>query len=74
MKRTRKVRVGSVASALDRFEEVWNKAARGEKVPAEHMHPVVDPARHAKKLKAFAARLPRVEHARVGPYKRQGRA
>ncbi len=37
MKRTLKVRVGSVASALDRFEEVSNKAARGEKVPAEHV-------------------------------------
>jgi len=37
MKRTLKVRVGSVASALDRFEEVWSKAARGEKVPAEHV-------------------------------------
>ncbi len=37
MKRTLKVRVGSVASALDRFEEVWNKAARREKVPAEHV-------------------------------------
>jgi len=28
----------------------------------------------ARELKAFAARLPRVEHARVGRYKRQGRA
>jgi hypothetical protein len=28
MKRTRKARVGSAASALDRFEEIWNKAAR----------------------------------------------
>ncbi len=37
MKRTLKVRVGSVESALDRFEEVWSKAARGEKVPAEHV-------------------------------------
>ena len=37
MKRTLKVRVGSVASALDRFEEVWSKAARGEKAPAEHV-------------------------------------
>jgi hypothetical protein len=36
--------------------------------------PTVDPERHAKELKAFAARLPRVEHARVGRYKRQGRA
>ena len=37
MKRTLKVRVGSVASALDRFEEVWSKTARGEKVLAEHV-------------------------------------
>ena len=37
MKRTLKVRVGSVASALDRFEEVWSKVARGERVPAEHV-------------------------------------
>jgi len=83
MKRTLKVRVGSVASALDRFEEVWSKAARGEKVPAEHVLTFVNPqlllrtltpARHAKKLKAFVARLPKVEHARVGRYKRQGRA
>jgi len=36
--------------------------------------PTIDPARHAKKLKAFAARLPKVEHASVGRYKRQGRA
>jgi hypothetical protein len=28
MKRTPKVRVGKIASALDRFEDVWNKAAR----------------------------------------------
>ena len=48
----------------------------GELVTAyeSRMHPVVDPARHAKRLKAFAARLPKVEHARVGRYKRQGRA
>jgi len=37
MKRTLKVRVGGVASALDRFEETWSKAARGEKAPAEHV-------------------------------------
>ena len=36
--------------------------------------PTIDPELHAKQLKAFAARLPRVEHARVGRYKRQGRA
>ena len=47
----------------------------GELVSAyeSRMHPVVDPARHAKQLKAFAARLPRVDHARVGRYKRRGR-
>ena len=36
--------------------------------------PAVDPDAHAKELKAFAARLPRVQHARVARYKRQGRA
>ena len=37
MKKTLKVRVGNVASALDRFEETWNKAARGEKAPVEQV-------------------------------------
>jgi len=37
MKKTLKVRVGSVASALERFEVTWSKAARGEKVPAEQV-------------------------------------
>ena len=48
----------------------------GELVAAyeSRMQPVVDPARHTKELKAFAARLPKVEHARAGRYKRQGRA
>jgi HTH-type transcriptional regulator/antitoxin HigA len=47
----------------------------GELVAAyeSRIHPVVNPARHTKKLKAFAVRLPKVEHARVGRYKRQGR-
>lgn len=36
--------------------------------------PTVDPEVHARELKAFTARLPRVEHTRVGRYKRQGRA
>jgi len=36
--------------------------------------PTLDPEAHAKELKAFTARLPKVEHARVGRYKRQGRA
>ena len=48
----------------------------GELVGAyeSRMHPMVDPARHAKELKAFVARLPKVEHARVARYKRKGRA
>jgi HTH-type transcriptional regulator/antitoxin HigA len=47
----------------------------GELVAAyeSRMHPVVGLARHAKQPKAFAARLPRVDHARAGRYKRQGR-
>lgn len=36
--------------------------------------PTIDPEAYAKELKAFTARLPRVEHSRVGRYKRQGRA
>lgn len=36
--------------------------------------PTIDPRTHAKELKAFTARLPKVEHARVGRYKHQGRA
>lgn len=36
--------------------------------------PPVDPGIHAGRLKAFTARLPRVEHAKVTRYKRQGRA
>ena len=36
--------------------------------------PTVDPKTQGKELKAFTARLPRVEHARVGRYKREGRA
>jgi hypothetical protein len=36
--------------------------------------PTFDREAHAKELRAFTARLPRVEHTRVGRYKRQGRA
>ena len=36
--------------------------------------PAVDSEAYAKELKTFAARLPRVEHARVARYRRQGRA
>ena len=48
----------------------------GELVAAyeSRRYPVVDLARHAKQLRAFTAWLPKVEHARVGRYKRQGRA
>jgi F420-0:gamma-glutamyl ligase-like protein len=35
--------------------------------------PAIDPEAYAKELKVFAARLPRVQHARVDRYKRQGR-
>jgi len=40
----------------------------------EFAAPVIDREAHAKELKTFTARLPRVEHARVTRYKRQGRA
>ena len=36
--------------------------------------PVVDPEAHAKELRAFTARFPKVPHSRVSRYKRQGRA
>jgi len=36
--------------------------------------PTVDPEVHAKELKAFTARFPKVQHIRVSRYKRQGRA
>ena len=36
--------------------------------------PTIDLKVHAKELKAFTVRLPKVEHARMGCYKRQGRA
>jgi plasmid stability protein len=36
--------------------------------------PAVEPEVHARTLKAFVARLPKVEHAMVNRYKRQGRA
>jgi len=48
----------------------------GELVAAyeSRRYPVVDLARHAKQLKGFTARVPKVEHIRAGRYKRQGRA
>ena len=36
--------------------------------------PEVEPEVHARTLRAFVAKLPRVEHAKVSRYKRQGRA
>ena len=36
--------------------------------------PMLDPKVHLARLRAFTARQPRVDHRRVTPYKRQGRA
>lgn len=36
--------------------------------------PIIDSRTHAKELKAFTARLPKVEHTRVGRYKHEGSA
>ena len=36
--------------------------------------PTVDPEAHALELKAFTAKLPKIEHAHIGRHKRQGRA
>lgn len=36
--------------------------------------PLVDIAAHERALRGFVARLPRVDHAKVNRYKRQGRA
>ena len=36
--------------------------------------PTVDPEAHALELKAFTAKLPKIEHVHVGRHKRQGRA
>jgi hypothetical protein len=49
MKRTLKIRVGSIASALDLFEETWRKAARGEKARAEHAPTFVSKSAARKK-------------------------
>ena len=35
--------------------------------------PVLDPVVHARTLRAFTARQPRLSHQRVASYKRQGR-
>lgn len=36
--------------------------------------PTIEPEAHARALKAFTSRLPRVAHDKVARYKRQGRA
>jgi antitoxin FitA len=36
--------------------------------------PAVDAGAHARALQAFAAKLPKVDHARISRYKRRGRA
>lgn len=40
----------------------------------EFAAPLVDAGAHARALRAFVAKLPRVDHSRVARYKRQGRA
>ncbi len=44
------------------------------RLESEFAAPTVDARRHARALRAFVGRLPRVDHARVARYKRQGRA
>jgi F420-0:gamma-glutamyl ligase-like protein len=44
------------------------------RLESEFAAPVVDAQAHARVLRAFVARLPRVDHSKVGRYKRQGRA
>lgn len=44
------------------------------RLESELVAPTIDSEAHARALKAFTAKLPRVEHAKVGRYKRQGRA
>ena len=44
------------------------------RLEAEFTAPVVDAQAHARALRAFVARLPRVDHSKVTRYKRQGRA
>lgn len=44
------------------------------RLESEFAAPTVDPEVLARELKAFTARMPRVDHARVSRYRRQGRA
>jgi len=44
------------------------------RLEAEFVAPVVGIAAHERALRQFVARLPRVDHAKVSRYKRQGRA
>lgn len=44
------------------------------RLESEFTAPIVGTEAQAQALKAFTAKLPRVEHAKVGRYKRQGRA
>lgn len=44
------------------------------RLESEFAAPIVDAEAEARALKAFTAKLPRVEHAKIGRYKRQGRA
>ena len=44
------------------------------RLESEFAAPAVDPEALARELKAFTAGMPRVQHAKVARYKRQGRA
>ncbi|HET7596183.1 MAG TPA: Arc family DNA-binding protein [Burkholderiales bacterium] len=44
------------------------------RLEAEFAAPVVDAEAQARALRAFVARLPKADHAKVARYKRQGRA
>ena len=55
-----------------------NRRSLNSEIPArlerELAAPTIDLKVHAKELKAFTVRLPKVEHARSGRYKHKGRA
>ena len=44
------------------------------RLEAEFVAPVVDAEAEVRALRAFVARLPKADHAKVARYKRQGRA
>ena len=44
------------------------------RLESDFIAPTVDREAHARALRTFVSNLPRVDHARVSRYKRQGRA